>query len=100
MRSLRKNLDAFNGDGTVFGSISGRELKALPVVIPANYQIEEFEGHASRIDRAIRNNEMQNRLLAMTRDALLPKLMSGEIDVSQVDLTQLNGHLAENSIRS
>lgn len=33
--------------------------------------------------------------LAELRDALLPKLMSGEIDVSKVDLTQLNNHLAE-----
>ena len=31
--------------------------------------------------------------LAELRDTLLPKLMSGEIDVSEVDLTQLNSHL-------
>ena len=38
-----------------------------------------------------------NRLVSL-RDALLPKLMSGEIDVSKIDLTQLNSHLAEKSI--
>ena len=36
----------------------------------------------------------ENDSLAALRDALLPKLMSGEIDVSKVDLTQLNSHLA------
>ena len=36
----------------------------------------------------------ENDRLAALRDALLPKLMSGEIDVSKVDLTQLNSHLA------
>ncbi len=36
---------------------------------------------------------VENRKLALLRDALLPKLMSGEIDVSKVDLTQLNSHL-------
>ena len=36
----------------------------------------------------------ENRKLAAFRDALLPKLMSGEIDVSKVDLTPLNSHLA------
>lgn len=35
----------------------------------------------------------ENDRLATLRDALLPKLMSGEIDVSKVDLTQLNSHL-------
>ena len=37
----------------------------------------------------------ENDSLAALRDALLPKLMSGEIDVSEVDLTQLNSHLLE-----
>ena len=36
----------------------------------------------------------ENRKLAAFRDALLPKLMSGEIDVSKIDLMQLNSHLA------
>ena len=36
----------------------------------------------------------ENRKLATLRDALLPKLISGEIDVSKVDLTRLNSHLA------
>ena len=36
----------------------------------------------------------ENDRLATLRDALLPKLMSGEIDVSKVDLTQLNSHLS------
>lgn len=39
------------------------------------------------------SNMAENRKLALLRDALLPKLMSGEIDVSKVDLTQLNSHL-------
>lgn len=36
----------------------------------------------------------ENNSLTALRDALLPKLMSGEIDVSKVDLMQLNSHLA------
>ena len=36
----------------------------------------------------------EKHCLAALRDALLPKLMSGEINVSKVDLTQLNSHLA------
>lgn len=42
----------------------------------------------------VRANEYESLQLASLRDVLLPKLMSGEIDVSKVDLTQLNSHLA------
>ena len=43
----------------------------------------------------IGTNHAENRQLARLRDTLLPKLMSGEIDVSKVDPTQLNSHLAD-----
>ena len=36
----------------------------------------------------------ENKRLEEIRDRLLPKLMSGEIDVSKIDLMQLNSHLA------
>lgn len=42
----------------------------------------------------IGTNHAESRQLARLRDVLLPELMSGEIDVSKVDLTQLNSHLA------
>ena len=43
-------------------------------------------------------NNRENACLAGLRDALLPKLMSGEIDVSKVDLTQPNNHLSLRAI--
>lgn len=43
----------------------------------------------------IGTNHAESRQLMRLRDILLPKLMSGEIDVSKVDLTQLNSHLAQ-----
>ena len=95
MRSLHKKLDAYNGEGTVFGSINGKALKELPIALPGIAAIDEFEKEAAPIDAQIRSNEAELRSLAALRDALLPKLMSGEIDVSKVDLTQLNSHLAK-----
>ena len=95
MRSLKRKLDAFNGEGTVFGSINGKALKGLPVYAPPASAIEAFEAKASPIDKLISTNEAENRKLEKMRDTLLPKLMSGEIDVSKVDLTQLNSHLAD-----
>ena len=86
MRSLKRKLDAFNGEGTVFGSINGKALKGLPVYAPPASAIEAFEAKASPIDKLISTNEAENRKLEKIRDALLPKLMSGEIDVSKVNL--------------
>lgn len=93
MRSLHKKLDAYNGEGTVFGSINGKALNGLPIALPNNAAIRAFEKEATPIDTQIRNNEVESRALVTLRDTLLPKLMSGEIDVSKVDLTQLNSHL-------
>ena len=95
MRSLHKKLDAYNGEGTVFGSINGKALNGLPIALPNNAAIRAFEKEAAPIDTQIRNNEVESRTLVTLRDTLLPKLMSGEIDVSKVDLTQLNSHLAQ-----
>ena len=94
MRSLHSKLEAFNGEGTVFGSINGKALKNLPVALPETREIQAFENQASFIDALIQGNELESRYLEVLRDALLPKLMSGEIDVSKVNLTQLNSHLA------
>lgn len=86
MRSLHSKLDAFNGEGTVFGSINGRALKSLPIALPETREIQTFEKEVSPIDTQIRGNELQSRLLVTLRDTLLPRLMSGEIDVSKVTL--------------
>ena len=95
MRSLGNKLDAYNGEGTVFGSISGKALKGIGIVLPGNDDIAAFEAMVAPIDAQIRCNETESRILSQLRDVLLPKLMSGEIDVSKVDLTQLNSHLSD-----
>ena len=46
----------------------------------------------------VRANEYESLQLASLRDALLPKLMSGEIDVSKIDPTQLNSHLVHSPL--
>lgn len=86
MRSLHDKLNAFNGEGTVFGSINGKALKSLPIALPETREIQSFEKETSPIDALIRDNELQSRFLVALRDALLPRLMSGEIDVSKITL--------------
>ena len=85
MFSLKKQLDVFNGEGTVFGSINRISLNKMPLLIPSSEKLDEFEALVSPIDAAIRNNYDEICYLKQLRDSLLPKLMSGELDVSNID---------------
>ncbi len=86
MFSLKKRLDVFNGEGTVFGSINRSSLNDIHILIPSNDAIENFERIVAPIDATIRNNYDEICRLQEIRDSLLPKLMSGEIDVSNIQL--------------
>lgn len=86
MFSLRKQLDVFNGEGTVFGSINRNSLNDMPILIPSDETIEEFEKIVAPMDAAIRNNYDEICRLQAVRDSLLPRLMSGELDVSRLDI--------------
>ena len=65
-----------------------------PMPAPGEEAIENFCIFADPIYEQIKANDRNSKQLEELRDALLPKLMSGEIDVSKVDLTPLNSHLA------
>lgn len=80
--------------GAVQMKISQRNLKSLELEMPSPKSL----GYLQDLFAAYRINQDESAKLAGLRDALLPKLMSGEIDVSKIDLTQLNSHLAEKSI--
>lgn len=86
MFSLKKQLDVFNGEGTVFGSINRNSLNDMPILIPSDEIIEEFERMVVPMDAAIRNNYDEICRLQAIRDSLLPRLMSGELDVSGIEL--------------
>ena len=62
---------------------------------PVDVEIEAFCDYADPIYAQIKNNELESQILSLLRDLLLPKLMSGEIDVSKIDITQLNNHLSD-----
>ena len=85
MFSLKKQIDVFNGEGTVFGSINRNSLNGMPIFIPTDKTIEEFERIVAPMDAAIRNNYDEICRLQKIRDSLLPKLMSGELDVLNIE---------------
>ena len=84
MFSLKPQLDVFNGEGTVFGSINRDALNAMPIKIPPTEQIAKFESIVRPMDELIRTIYEESCRLEALRNSLLPKFMSGEIDVSEV----------------
>ena len=79
MFGLKTQLDVFNGEGTVFGSINREALAAMPVQIPSNEAMAQFEKMVRPMDDLIKTNYEENCRLEELRNSLLPKLMAGEI---------------------
>lgn len=78
------------GGGAIFASVGKKELFAQQVLQPTENIAVEFDRLASDIDCQINNLDLQNRTLATARDHLLPKLMSGQLDVSSISLSDEN----------
>ena len=86
MFALRPQLDVYNGEGTVFGSINRNALNDMPIDIPSEDAIAAFETVVRPMDDMICSNYEENCRLQELRDSLLPKLMSGEVDVSDIEI--------------
>lgn len=71
--------DVFDKGGTVFGSINKKGLEGMPIILPNFEVVEEFNNKIKPIDNEIERRTKESTRLAELRDALLPKLMSGEI---------------------
>lgn len=63
-----------------------QQIMTYPVVVPAEGELEEFNAIAFPVLEQLNSNKAENKRLSALRDALLPKLMSGEIDISAIDL--------------
>ena len=86
LKSLRPVLDNYNNEGTVFGCINKDALNNLSILVPNIEVIKEYEKIVSSFDIEIRRRSEEITHLTNLRDTLLPKLMSGEIDVNQVEI--------------
>ena len=63
-----------------------QQIMTYPVVLPAENELEEFNAIAFPVLEQLNSNKAENKRLSALRDALLPKLMSGGIDISAIDL--------------
>lgn len=81
LKSLLEEIKQFNDNGTVFGSISKSDFENLDIMIPDDRTIEMFQKQVKVNDDKIINNNNEIHTLIQTRDGLLPKLMSNEINI-------------------
>lgn len=72
------------GNGSVFTNLKTDILKTLPFSLPDKETLTNFDRVILPIFERIKNNSRESYRLAQMRDTLLPKLMSGEIDMSDV----------------
>ena len=74
------------GQGSAQPNISASDIMRIPCVIPSQEAINNFNDAAQPLFDLIISNQQENQQLSTLRDTLLPKLMSGELDVSDIDL--------------
>ena len=81
MRSLVDIFGNFEAEGTIFGCINKDDFYRIEFKAPPPQLVLYFEKAAFPIDQTIENHIIQSRTLAALRDALLPKLISGELRI-------------------
>lgn len=86
MQNLQPVFDRFNGEGTVFGCINKKALEDLTILIPDKESMARFDDVCSKMDGQIKTLDQESRRLAQLRDTLLPRLMSGELNINTVNL--------------
>ena len=81
-----EELRAISDSSSIRGSLTTKMIAAFEIPLANNDVIQTFSDFAWAVIPQIENNLLENERLAALRDSLLPKLMSGELDVSAIEL--------------
>ena len=79
--AIQGELQQYEHMGTVFGAINKTQFESLKTIEPMPEVVKEFGSIVLSWDKYIRSNTAESRTLAAQRDALLPKLVSGDLRV-------------------
>lgn len=85
LQKLKENLENFS-TGTALKSVNQETLKNIKILMPPKESLEAFRNLIEPIFDQISKLSLKNLSLSKTRNLLLPKLISGEIDVSELDI--------------
>ena len=84
--TIQSVLREYEQTGTVFGAINKNQFEALQVLEPDANSVDAFDSCARHLDARIRSSIAESLTLTTLRDALLPKLISGELRTSNVSM--------------
>ena len=80
------NFQTLGSTSSIATAVNSKIIKAMPFVVPTDEEISTFHDFAAPIFNKIKACQHENARLVELRDSLLPKLMSGEIDVSEIEV--------------
>lgn len=80
------NYQTMGSTSSIATAVNSKIIKAMPFVVPTDAELVTFHSVTAPMFETIKTRQRENTRLAELRDSLLPKLMSGEIDVSAVQL--------------
>ena len=80
------NYGSLGSTSSIATAVNSKIIKGMPFIVPTDEELNRFHDVAGAMFRQIKNNQSENRYLQAMRDALLPKMMSGELDVSDVEI--------------
>ena len=80
------NYQTMGSTSSIATAVNSKIIKAMPFVIPTDDEISRFHSVVGPMFKQILNNQLENDSLAELRDTVLPKLMSGELNVSEIDI--------------
>ena len=78
------NFQSMGNTSSIATAINSKIIKNMPLVLPENGELTKFHNATHPLFLKIKMNLRESNRLSQLRDTLLPKLMSGEIDVSDV----------------
>lgn len=86
MQTLSETINKLGQSGSTIVNLNKTQFGKMRVTIPSTHALRDFDFLCKPSFEMILSNQKENIKLAKVRDALLPRLMSGELDVSNIDV--------------
>lgn len=80
------NYQTMGSTSSIATAVNSKIIKGMPFVVPTDDELIDFHSVAAPMFAKIKANQTESENLTAVKDTLLPKLMSGELDVSDIDL--------------
>ncbi len=85
-KSLKTHLENLGSNGATMGNVNKEKFQSVKVLYPDEKILELYSNMCAPMFQQIKELQLKNQNLAIIRDLLLPKLISGELDVSELDI--------------